>query len=81
MTRGSRLAPFTLDTRQPIRLKVNSYGSVDVWFGPEAPHGMENDWVPTIPGKRWFMILRLCGPRDPWFNQTWRPGEIELQSR
>jgi len=24
------------------------------------------------------MILRLYGPLEPWFNQTWRPGEIEL---
>jgi hypothetical protein len=25
------------------------------------------------------MILRLYGPLEPWFNKTWRPGEIELQ--
>jgi len=25
------------------------------------------------------MILRLYGPLEPWFNQTWQPGEIELQ--
>ena len=24
-----------------------------------------------------FMILRLYGPLEPWFNNTWRPGEIE----
>jgi len=23
-------------------------------------------------------ILRLYGPLDPWFDKTWRPGEIEL---
>jgi hypothetical protein len=51
---------------------------VDVFFGPKAPAGWENNWVQTIPGKGWFMILRLYGPLDPWFNQTWRPGEIEL---
>jgi hypothetical protein len=60
-------------------LKVNPDRSVDVWFGPKAPRGMENNWVQTIPGKGWFMILRLYGPLEPWFNQTWRPGEIELQ--
>jgi hypothetical protein len=59
-------------------LKVNADGSVDVYFGPKAPAGFENNWVQTIPGKGWFMILRLYGPLDPWFNQTWRPGEIEL---
>lgn len=59
--------------------KTNADGSVDVWFGPKAPPGMEKNWVQTIPGKGWFMILRLYGPLEPWFNKTWRPGEIELQ--
>jgi hypothetical protein len=59
-------------------VKVNSDGSVDVWFGPEAPEGMENNWIETIPGKGWFMILRLYGPLEPWFDKSWRPGEIEL---
>jgi hypothetical protein len=60
-------------------IKVNADGSVDVWFGPKAPTGMEGNWIQTIPDKGWFMILRLYGPLEPWFNQTWRPGEIELQ--
>ena len=60
--------------------KTNADGSVDVYFGPKAPAGMENNWVQTIPGKGWFMILRLYGPLEPWFDRTWRPGEIELQS-
>jgi len=58
---------------------VNQDGSVDVYFGPKAPPGKEGNWVQTIPGKGWFMILRLYGPLKPWFNKTWRPGEIELQ--
>ncbi len=59
-------------------LQTNADGSVDVWFAPEAPEGKESNWVQTIPGKGWFMILRLYGPLEPWFDQTWRPGEIEL---
>lgn len=57
---------------------VNSDGSVDVYFGPKAPAGKENNWVQTIPGKGWFMLLRLYGPLEPWFEKAWRPGEIEL---
>ncbi len=57
---------------------VNADGSVDVWFGPKAPAGKEPNWVQTIPGKAWFMILRLYGPLQPWFNQTWRPDDIVL---
>ncbi len=63
---------------QDKELKVNDDGSVDVYFGPEAPAGRENNWVQTIPGKGWFMILRLYGPLEPWFNKSWRPSEIEL---
>jgi hypothetical protein len=59
-------------------LKVNADGSVDVYFGPVAPKGMESNWVETIPRKGWFMILRLYGPLEPWFDQTWRPSEITL---
>ena len=58
-------------------LLVNVDGSVDVYFGPKAPVGKENNWVQTIPGKGWSTLLRLYGPLEPWFNKTWRPGEIE----
>jgi hypothetical protein len=61
-------------------VKTNADGSVDVFFGPEAPQGMESNWVQTIPGKGWFMILRLYGPLEPWFDKSWRPGEITLQN-
>jgi hypothetical protein len=56
---------------------VNPDSSVDVYFGPEPPAGKENNWVQTIPGKGWFVLLRLYGPLEPWFDKTWRPGEIE----
>jgi hypothetical protein len=59
--------------------KVNAGGSVDVYFGPKPPAGFEHNWVQTIPGKGWFMILRLYGPLQAWFDKTWRPGEIEQQ--
>ncbi|HZD31186.1 MAG TPA: DUF1254 domain-containing protein [Candidatus Angelobacter sp.] len=59
--------------------KTNVDGSVDVYFGPSAPAGEEHNWVQTLPKKGWFMILRLYGPLEPWFDKAWRPGEIELQ--
>jgi hypothetical protein len=58
---------------------VNPDSSVDVWFGPTAPKGHEANWVQTVPGKGWNVVLRLYGPLESWFNKTWRPGEIELQ--
>ncbi|MCB2019827.1 MAG: DUF1254 domain-containing protein [Burkholderiaceae bacterium] len=60
-------------------VQKNADGSIDVFFGPKAPAGKEANWVQTIPGQTWFTILRLYGPLEPWFNKSWRPGEIELQ--
>lgn len=56
---------------------VNPDSSVDVYFGPKAPAGKEHNWVQTIPGKGWNVLFRLYGPLQPWFDKTWRPGEIE----
>ncbi|WP_435613119.1 DUF1254 domain-containing protein [Streptomyces sp. bgisy159] len=52
-------------------------GDTVIHFGPTAPQGKEGNWVQTVPGKGWFMILRLYGPLDSWFDKSWRPGEIE----
>jgi len=76
MLQTDQTAPSVSSQNKSV--KVNADGSVDVWFGPKAPVGMENNWIQTIPGKGWFMILRLYGPLEPWFDKTWRPGEIEL---
>ena len=59
-------------------LTPNADGSVDLYFGPRAAGGSETNWVQTVPGKGWLAILRLYGPLEPWFDKTWRPGEIEL---
>jgi len=56
----------------------NPDGSVDVYFGPKPPPGKAANWIQTIPGKGWFTMLRLYGPLEPWFDKSWRPGEIEL---
>ena len=57
---------------------VNEDGSVDLYYGPEAPDGKESNWTQTVPGKGWFVILRLYSPTEPWYKKTWRPGEITL---
>jgi hypothetical protein len=67
----------SLSSQRP-GIVVNADTSVDVHFGPEPPPGKEANWVQTIPGKGWFVVLRLYGPLEPWFDATWRPGEIEL---
>jgi len=58
-------------------LQKNGDGSIDLYFGPQAPPGREENWVQTVPGKGWNLILRLYGPLEPWFSKAWRPGEIQ----
>jgi hypothetical protein len=75
-----------LQTSQPYPSKnsardemiKNEDGSIDLYFGPQAPAGKEANWIQTVPGKGWFSLLRLYSPTEAWFDQTWRPGEIEL---
>jgi hypothetical protein len=69
---------FPSVSSQDKDLLVNADGSVDVYFGPKPPAGKKANWVQTMPGKGWNTLLRLYGPLEPWFDRTWRPGEIEL---
>jgi hypothetical protein len=66
-----------LDSNVP-GLKKNADGGATIWFGPKAPAGNEANWVQTMPGKGYNVILRLYGPLEPYFNQTWQPGDLEL---
>jgi hypothetical protein len=69
---------FPSVSSQTKGLQTNADGSIDVYFGPKAPAGKESNWVQTVPGKGWNVVLRMYGALEPWFNKTWRPGEIEL---
>lgn len=73
----SERQPPALDSIQN-EPKTNNDGSVDIYFAPEAPAGQENNWVQTIAGKSFFVILRMYGPLEAWHEKTWKPGDIEL---
>ena len=66
-----------VDSNSPD-LKLNKDGSTTVYFGPKAPEGQEGNWVQTMPGKGYNVLLRLYGPLQPWFDKTWMPGDFEL---
>ena len=65
-----------VDSNSPD-VKANADGSYTVWFAPEAPQGKEGNWVQTMPGKSFNILLRLYGPLQPWFDKTWMPGDLE----
>lgn len=56
-------------------------GSTVVYFSPTQPDSVSRaNWIQTDPAKGWFVILRFYSPLQPFFDKTWRPGEIELVS-
>lgn len=69
--------PFPTVGSQSENFQQNDDGSYDVYFAPEPPQGKDGNWLQTIPGKSWFIALRMYGPLEAWIDQSWRPGEIE----
>ncbi|MDE2603567.1 MAG: DUF1254 domain-containing protein, partial [Bradyrhizobium sp.] len=52
-------------------------GSTTIYFSPTQPQGVaRGNWIQTVPGKGWFVILRLYSPLEPFFDKSWRPSEI-----
>ena len=66
-----------LDSNNPS-INPNPDGSYTIWFGPKAPVGHEENWIQTMPEKSYIAMLRLYGPEQPWFDKTWRPGDLKL---
>lgn len=56
---------------------VNPDRSIDLYFGPDAPPTHARNWIETVPGKGWFALFRFYGPLEPFFDKSWRPGDIE----
>ncbi|MND88255.1 hypothetical protein D3C80_802760 [compost metagenome] len=55
----------------------NSDGSVDIYFGPTAPAGHGDNWVPTKAGGKWFTMFRFYGPDKALFDKRWKMTDIE----
>jgi hypothetical protein len=71
-----------LDNGQPFpslnamdRPVVNADGSTDIYIGPISP-GPGKNWMRTIGERGFFVILRLYGPKQAFFDQTWKPGDL-----
>jgi hypothetical protein len=55
----------------------NADGSTDLYIGPKAPEGKEDNWLATAPGRGFFAILRLYLPAEPAIDGSWKPGDFE----
>jgi len=57
-------------------LRLNEDGSVDVVIGPEAPAGMEANWIPTA-GRDFWLVFRFYGPQQQLFDGSWSLNDVE----
>jgi hypothetical protein len=62
-------------SRDP-ELVTSPDGSVDLYFGPTEPETGTSNWVQTIPGRHWFSYFRFYGPLEPYFDRSWKLGDI-----
>ena len=79
-TRSELQSGQLLPSKNSVRDSMieNPDGSITLHFGPKSPNGINaSNWIQTVPGKGWFALLRLYGPLEPWFEKTWRPGDLE----
>jgi hypothetical protein len=59
------------------KLSYNDDGSVDLYFGPEAPKGYENNWVQTLPNRGWWVWFRFYSPKEGFFDKSWQLKDFE----
>jgi hypothetical protein len=67
------------DRSSRMDLKKNTDGSVDLFFGPQAPAGYEQNWVQTVAGRPWFAYFRLYAPTEAYFDKSWKLPDIVEQ--
>ncbi len=58
-------------------LTYNEDGTVDLYFGPTAPEGYENNWVKTVPGRGWWVWFRFYSPAEAFFDKSWQLTDFE----
>ena len=65
------------DRSSRMDLRKNEDGSVDIYCGPKAPAGFENNWIPTIRGNNWFAYFRFYQPTEAYFDRSWPLPDFE----
>jgi hypothetical protein len=66
----------SIDSNMP-ELQRNPDGSVDIYFGPIPPAGLESNWLPTVPDRRFFLLFRFYGPEPAVTDGSFELNDIE----
>jgi hypothetical protein len=65
-----------LSSRDRRQLRWNPDGSMDLYFGPQAPAGKQANWIPTA-NRDFFLIFRLYGPEKAVFDRSFKLPDVE----
>lgn len=67
------------DKSSRMDLAYNDDGSVDLYFGPEAPadEDKQKNWIKTVPEQGWFTYFRLYAPTEAYFDRSWQLNDLE----
>jgi len=63
--------PRASRSSQIPELQKNHDGSIDLYFGPQAPSGKDSNWVPTDPHRQFELMFRAYGPTQALFQKQW----------
>lgn len=58
-------------------VQKNADGSVDLYIGPKAPAGMESNWIPTDPNRKFELMFRFYAPTKALFDKQWTLPDVE----
>ncbi|MCZ6652025.1 MAG: DUF1214 domain-containing protein [Planctomycetota bacterium] len=58
-------------------LITNKDGTVDLYIGPKAPEGKQSNWIPTQPGRKFFLLFRFYGNLPAVFTKEWQLNDIK----
>ncbi len=76
-----RNVPRASRSSQIPDLIKNEDGSIDLYFGPNAPQGRDANWVPTDPKRKFELMFRAYGPTKAFFDKEWVLPDVTFMGR
>jgi hypothetical protein len=71
-----REAPVVTRDSYNQAMERNADGSVDIYFGTEAPAGKQANWIYTATGRPFFPAMRFYGPDTALLDKTWKLNDL-----
>lgn len=65
-----------LSSYDVAKMKKNADGSVDIYFGPKAPAGLEANWIPT-ESKKPAPFLRIYDGDARFWSRSFTMPDVE----